>query len=215
MIPRILVALLVAMNLAVAIWWIVREPVPPATVPATEPGIPALRLLGELEPELPAELSAAPVADDAVESCLEIGPFRTRADLRRAFNALMPAVERIQYRETRARSERGFWVLIPAFEDRERALVTARELSARGIADYYVVTAGENENTISLGLFREQANAQERRDAVVALGFPAEIRDRTEEVPHYWIAMAAAPGFDWRARLGGYAGVEAQPIQCQ
>ena len=49
-------------------------------------------------------------------------------------------------------------------------LATARSLAAQGVRDYYVVTAGPGENTVSLGLFREQRNAEARLAEVRALG---------------------------------------------
>src|SRR5690606_13345241 len=133
--------------------------------PATESGVPPLRLLSELEGASSAELAAAPEPASATdERCLEVGPFLTRTDLRRAFNALVPVALRIQFRETEVQSDRGWWVFLPAPESREQALATAPELSARGLRDYYVVTAGANANTVSLGQFRELANAESRRD---------------------------------------------------
>jgi hypothetical protein len=112
-------------------------------------------------------------------------------------------------------TNRGFWVFLPAQGTREAALAAARELSAQGLRDYYVVTAGDQENTISLGLFRDRGNAETRRREVEALGFTPELQERTEEIPNYWIELAGAPDLDWRASLGGYAGVEGRPLPCE
>lgn len=215
MFVRALVLLLLVSNLAVGLWWWLK-PVPQRGLPpATESGVPPLRLLSELEGGSSAELAAAPEPTRASdELCLEVGPFLTRTDLRRAFNALVPVALRIQFREAEVQSDRGWWVFLPAPESREQALATARELSARGLRDYYVVTAGENANTISLGLFRELSNAEQRRDDVRAQGFPADLAPRVEQVPQFWIGMAIAPDTDWRARLGGYTGVDARDIAC-
>jgi len=215
MFVRALVLLLLVSNLAVGLWWWLR-PLPQQVLPpATESGVPPLRLLSEIEGGSSAELAAAPEPSSASgETCLEVGPFLTRTDLRRAFNALVPLALRIQFRETQVQSDRGWWVFLPAPESREQALATARELSARGLRDYYVVTAGENANTISLGLFREFANAEQRREAVRAQGFAADLAPRVEPVTQYWIGLAIPPGADWRARLGGYTGVEARDIAC-
>ena len=62
--------------------------------------------------------------------------------------------------------------------------------------------AGQHEDrTVSLGIFRELENATQRRDAVAALGYAPIIEPRTEQVPEWWIDLATAPGFDWRALL--------------
>lgn len=224
MLPRVLVLLLLVMNVAVASWWALRPLPPPLPPPASsEADIPPLRLLSESDPALvdadagaeAAALSALdlgpPVAD---RQCLQLGPFLTQIDLRRAMNALAPLASRIQFRETREVIRRGFRVFVPSPGSREAALALARRLSRRGITDYYVVTAGDEQNTIALGLFREEANAQTRRQQVLELGFGAEIEPRNEELPQFWIDIDLPIDSDWRAELGGYAGVGSQAIAC-
>lgn len=221
MLPRALFVLLLLMNLGVAAWWMLRTPPPLALPPASEPEIPPLRLLSELEradPDTPVPELAEPrvtSADLASLRCVEIGPFLTQADLRRAVNALTPQAERIQFRETRVLTNRGHWVFLPAQPSREAALAAARELSAKGLRDYYVVTAGERENTISLGLFRDLSNAEQRRDQVRAAGLEPELQPRTDEIPNYWIDLAVQPDVDWRVRLGSYAGIGTQDVPCE
>ena len=56
--------------------------------------------------------------------------------------------------------------------------------------DYYVIPAGEQQNMISLGLFRDQGNAERRRAELVALGFEPKIATRSEDLPLYWIDFA-------------------------
>jgi hypothetical protein len=218
MLLRALVILLIAMNVGVAAWWALRTEPQAGAQPATEPAIPSLQLLSEVEPA-PADDVAEPVGPPQPPPlqrlCMEVGPFLTQADLRRAVNALTPAASRIQFRESRAVIRRGFRVFIPATRDRETALATARQLSARGLRDYYVVTAGEQENTISLGLYRDQGNAQRRRQEVAALGFDVRMEPRNEELPQYWIDLDVAADYDWRSTMGGYAGVGSREIACQ
>lgn len=223
MLARALLLSLLLMNLGVAAWWWLRTPPRSPQPVLIEPGTPALRLLSEAET---TDISAVSAAAEAVgqpllpdgpidQRCLQIGPFLTQADLRRAMNALSPVVSRIQFRESRVLADRGFWVFLPAQETREAALASARELSARGLRDYYVVTAGDRENTISLGLFRDRTNAETRRREVEALGFAPDLQPRTEQIPNYWIELAAGADFDWRQRLGGYAGVKSSTIDCE
>jgi hypothetical protein len=221
MLIRLLVLLLFAMNLGVALWWALKPPPPAPALPAlTEPGIPPLQLLAETE-TTPVEVAAAelvgpPDEEDPLlqRECLQIGPFLTQVDLRRAVNALTPVATRIQFRETRAVLRRGFRVFIASPGSREAALATARELSARGLRDYYVVTAGVEQNTISLGLYRDENNARRRHQEVTALGFPVQLEPRNEDVPNYWIDLELAGEQDWRRTLGGYSGVGSQPIPC-
>jgi hypothetical protein len=180
----------------------------PAKRPATDPGVPELMLLSEREDgsdAASAELASAPesAADLANDQCRTLGPFPTQADTHAAMNVLTPLTKRIRMRETHATQTRGYWVYLPANPSREQALGTARELSAKGVRDYYVVTAGDQQNTISLGLFRDQANAQRRRAEISALGFKPQVNTRTDDTPQYWIdyALAGDEPPDWRSQV--------------
>jgi hypothetical protein len=216
MLLRALILLLLCMNVGVSIWWATHREPPQPVLPATEKGVSSLALLGEAEPpSMPdaAELSTAPEALSANSVCLSIGPFSTPADLRRAMNSLMPNTERIQYREVAAVALRGYRVFLPAAGSRAQALATARALSQHGITDYYVVTAGDQQNTVSLGIFRELENASKRHDAVAALGYDPSIEARTEQAPQWWIDLAAKAEFDWRALVPD-ADLTAEPVPC-
>lgn len=201
MLQRTLLVLLLCMNLGVAAWWAGhRDPAPP-TLPALDANVPRLRLLSEVEkrpaPDA-AELSEAPALLDANAICLSLGPFETPADLRLAMDLLLPKVERIQFREVPAVALRGYRVFLPPAASRADALAVARALSDKGVADYYVVTAGAQQNTISLGSFRDLEKASLRRNALAALGYSPMLEPRTESVSQWWIDLAAAPDVQWQ-----------------
>lgn len=215
---RSLILLLVCMNVGVSAWWALHRDTPATTLPATDSGVSTLTLLSESERRVPtatpmAELAAAPEEIGANTTCQSIGPFATPADLRRAMNVLTPRVTRIQFREVAATSLRGYRVFLPAAGSREQALKTARDLSARGVTDYYVVTAGEQQNTVSLGIFRDLANARARHDEIAAMGYDATVEARTEQTPQWWVEIAAESGFDWRPLLPD-AGLQANSAEC-
>lgn len=218
MILRGLVVLLVCLNLGVAAWWLLhREPAPLAP-PMLEQGVGNLVLLGESEPTpTPDEMDvgAVPVPLPDAPVCLSLGPFGTPAELRAAMGVLTPRVARIQFREVPATQLRGYRVYLAAAGSREAALATARQLAGRGVTDYYVVTAGAQENTVSLGQFRDLGNAEKRRDELGALGFQAVLEPRTEDAAQWWIDLAAEPGLDWRSLLPRPAGIEARDVACQ
>jgi hypothetical protein len=136
--------------------------------------------------------------------------------MRGALNALTPLVARIQYREAHATETRGYWVYLPAQSSREQALAMARQLSTKGVRDYYVVTAGDQQNTISLGLFRDQGNAEKRRNEITALGFAPQVTARTEELPVYWIdyAQDSRTPVNWRSRVPAQGDLRQQPATC-
>ena len=217
MILRSLVVLLACMNLAVAAWWWWHEVPALAAPPPMDAGVGGLVLLGEAEPA-PApdavELAGVPQPMPEQPACLSLGPFETPAELRAAINALTPLVARLQFREVQATAVRGYRVYLPASGSREEALAAARQLAARGLRDYYVVTAGDQQNTVSLGQFNELANAQRRRDEISALGFQVQLEPRTEQATQWWVDIVAEAGTDWAAALGQPEGVQAREARC-
>ncbi len=213
--------LLLAFNIGVAAWLAFGRPAPALAPPPTDPGVTELKLLSERPgppAEQSAELDAAPESRAALASdrCESIGPFPTQADMRVAMQTLTSQVPRIQYREEQAHQSRGFWVYLPALPSRDAALTTARALSAKGVRDYYVVTAGDQQNTISLGLFHDRDNAGRRRAELAALGFNAQLNERVETLPVYWVdfALPPQPGFDWHAWLPGRSDLTTKTVDC-
>ena len=216
MLLRALIVLLACMNIGVASWWLVHRDAQARPLPANEPGIASLTLYSESDHAAESLAPATSVTAPALSAgavCQSLGPFETAATLRTAMDKLLPKVERIQFREVEATELRGYRVFLPAATDHAQALATARALSSKGIADYYVVTAGDQINTVSLGIFRELTNATKRRDEVVALGYNAVVEPRTEPVKQWWIDLAAAQGFDWHAVLGD-APLKAEAAPC-
>ncbi|MEY2169574.1 MULTISPECIES: SPOR domain-containing protein [unclassified Rhodanobacter] len=210
---RLLFVLLIMLNIVAAAWLLLGQPyahVPPAT----DPGVPELHLLSELPaPTTTATVAdsvaapaPAPVAADANAPaelrCLTLGPFATPHDLQQARSALTPLTRRMRSRQEQVAQSHSWWVYLPAPGSRAQALALTRQLAARGLKDYFVVGGGDQPNTISLGLFRDQDNARKRRNDVTAAGFPARITERTESVPQYWLDLVAdRGGFDWRSRI--------------
>ncbi|MFK2904205.1 SPOR domain-containing protein [Dyella ginsengisoli] len=212
---RLLFVLLIALNIAVGAWLVLGQD--DAHVRSvTDPGVPVLHLLTE-RPDLvaaasvaapaavepvaaastdPAPLSAAPstTAKSAAASyrCMALGPFASLQALRSARSKLESQTARSRSRQEQSQQSRGWWVYLPAQASRTQALAQAQRLSDAHIEDYFVVSSGGQPNTISLGLFKDPANARKRRDEVVAAGFPAQMTERVETVPEYWLDVVVA-----------------------
>jgi cell division septation protein DedD len=221
MLARALFLLLLAMNIGAGCWLYFAPQTHATAFASSDPGVTRLVLLSERERPSEAnasELASAPesVADLRNDTCVSIGPFPTQADMRSAINALTPAVARIQYREAHATETRGYWVFLPAQSSREQALAAARQLSSKGVRDYYVVTAGDQQNTISLGLFHDQGNAEKRRNEISQLGFKPEMVARTEELPVYWVDFAqnSHNPVNWRSRVPNQPDLRQQAVTC-
>jgi len=191
---RALFLLLFALNLAAGAWAYWRPASTKPAFTATDEGVPGLVLLSERDAEaMSAAATMAQSASAGLEpgkpavQCAALGPFETQTDLRRGLELLTPQVNRIQFQERSQDTTRGYWVYLPAYSDRDSALKAARQLNSAGVRDYYVVTAGDHENTVSLGLFRDRENALRRQGQISTLGFPVRLEERTEVERKFWI----------------------------
>ncbi|WP_449429492.1 SPOR domain-containing protein [Rhodanobacter umsongensis] len=208
---RLLFVLLSALNIAVGAWLLLGQPYARGGNP-TDPGVAELRLLSEL-PAPPASAAPMPVPATAAAavasaqatsySCLALGPFATPQDLRNARQALAAQAMRMRSRQEQASQTSGWWRICRPAGSRQQALELARQLGAHNFNDYFVVSSGDQPNTISLGVFKDPANARKRRDEVIAAGFPARMSERGDSVPEYWLDLVVADGshFDWRSRI--------------
>lgn len=205
MILRLLFVLLSALNIAVAAWVWLGQPYAPQVAPVTDPGVPALQLLSELPASGPAAAPLATAGDGITTTsalrCLALGPFTTPQDLRSARQVLTAQALRMRSRQEQVAHNSNWWVYLPPAASRAQALESARRLRARNIGDYFVVSVGEQPNSVSLGVFKDPANARRRRDEVAAAGFPARMLERPENVPEYWldVVVADAAQFNWGA----------------
>lgn len=207
---RLLFVCLIAFNIAVGAWLFLGQPYARGGMPS-DPGVSELRLLSELPEPAATSPVRATVSDPAAAvprhtnsyTCLALGPFATPQDLRSARQSLATQAARMRSRQEQTSQTSGWWVYLPAAGSRAQALERARQLGSHNITDYFVVSSGDQSNTVSLGLFKDPANARKRRDEVAAAGFPARMSERGESVPEYWLDLVVAPGtpFDWRSRI--------------
>ena len=165
MITRAIIVLLVCMNLGVAAWWYWHRDPLTTPLPRNEAGVASIPLLGEVK-SLPKVTAVESIAAPRIiaTACISLGPFSTPAALRQAMTELTTHASAIQYREVIATELRGYRVFMPPATDGSGALEMARALSQRGVRDYYIVTVGEQANTVSLGIYRDLENATKRRE---------------------------------------------------
>jgi cell division septation protein DedD len=151
------------------------------------------------------------VTIEAGPRCISIGPFQ---DLSSAAQA--SATLRSAGRESRQRLEQGqlwvgYWVSVPGFAKREDAERAVARLKQNGITDVYISLSGaepESASVVSLGVFKESDRAQRLLAEAKALGFPAQISDRTRAGSVYWVDAdfpSPQPNFDF-STLGAQPG---------
>lgn len=226
---RLLFVLLIALNIAVGAWLLLGQDDVHGRS-ASDPGVPTLKLLSENPPAHAATVPApaastpataaspaasapapplapapAPTPRQTSYTCIALGPFATPVDLRNARTALGSQAARMRSRQEQTTQSTGWWVFLPGGGTRDKALELGRRLAAANVGEYFIVSTGDQSNTISLGLFKDPANARRRRDQVAAAGFPAQMTERTETVPEYWLDVVLSDNgrSDWRNRLHG------------
>ena len=232
---RLLFVLLIALNIAVGAWLLLGQDDvhgraatdagvpelhllserPPAPSSAPPPATPA-STLAAATPSAPAS-SAPPVAPPPAPAtpappprpntytCMALGPFATQTDMRNARAALSSQAARMRQRQEQTTQTTGWWVYLPGGGSRDKALELGRRLAAANVGEYFIVSSGDQSNTVSLGLFKDPANARRRREQVVAAGFPAQMSERSESVAEYWLDVVIADNgrTDWRNRVRG------------
>jgi hypothetical protein len=179
---------------------------PAREIPPLDPDLPLLALVTEL-----GGSATAP----GEELCYTIGPLLSIASQQRAEDRLRPFANAIRARETSADHDRGWWVYLPA-SSRAEAVGLSRELAERGVEDFYVVTSGPLENTVSVGLFENVDNARGRQARIRALGFDVQLEVRRETLAQFWVDYRIGPDerSPWRFIVRSSPGSQHREIPC-
>jgi len=187
MLSRFLLILLVLINILLVGWFMAKPPAADSieapqgstqneTRLVVDPDVIELQLLSETNPNT-----------DFGSICATIGPLGSAVMVRRLRDRLSAYASRIRERQTEARVERGFWVYLSISDSRDAAIEFANQLGSMGINDYFVVTSGEMENAVSLGLYNDLPNAEARQQQLQTLGFNPQLGARREYETRYWL----------------------------
>ncbi len=193
---------------------------PPAKRP--EPGGRSAAVIPTAAPEPPK----APVARSAIQAvetpvpnpptvelaCWELGPFEDEAQL--GTLRLPKEVERLEVRHSRIRVPAGFYVLIPAQKDRKSARAVVRRLKQKGVRDFWLFNAGPLKNAISLGMFKREKNAQQRREEVAKLGFSAEVHARHRTLEGTVLHLKGPKSAAIERKLRSISAGQMRPVVC-
>lgn len=198
---RILFLVLVLANLAFAAWhaWFSGSELPTRPMRSGAPNI-ELYQAESADPSAGADTAAAATTDavagvsNAGRSCVSVGPFPNRVDVEDAVAAL--AARNFDSNQRTAQGEvwLGYWVYLDAIETQSGAVAIVDQLSEAGINEAYVIADGNNGNIISLGVFSEQARAQQRFSDVEALGLVPIVANRSQPGEVFWLDVTARGG---------------------
>lgn len=203
-------------------------PLPPKTA-RSEHGIVLLHeleQLSRLEPAGPAAVvPAPPIAPPdapvreslAVARCYQVGPFASLGETEQAASRLQSyGVHAPGRRSTEEQDQLRYWVLYEA-ADKDVARRAYDSLRSQGMKDLFVMA--NQENTLSLGLFRGRNTARRRVEEVRAMGVAAEIREKYRTRTLYWLDVReprdrALDDPAWADVLSGAAGALQTRVDC-
>lgn len=234
MLLRAAIVMLVMLNLGAAGWWafrpalkaaepavvpeqglrLVREtrvvPVPAEPAPVASPPPAQPPVAGAAPAAAPVQAPAAAPAT-AAAVCLRFGPFADARARDAARTALAGAGVQAVAHDVAARGARGWNVFLPAQPSREAAVAQAEKLKAAGVGDLFVMTTGEEANSIALGRFSSEAGARRRLAELQGKGVQAQAAPVGGTPAQAWLD-ARLPAEVTRASLARIA--PSQPLDC-
>ena len=100
-------------------------------------------------------------------------------------------------RDTTEKQKTRFWVYLPPYPSRQKAVDEAEKLAALGVEDYFVISDGRSDNAISLGIFNNKSDSDHRIKEINALGYTPKVEVSSEEVSVFWVDTQTTQKVDW------------------
>lgn len=236
MFARATVVLLIALNLGVGLWWLLRPEPAPRVPPDPPAGVPRLQLLAEATPQArdtaaqaadaapAADAPLVELADDAAQgdaaaattatACHRLGPFADDAAVVQAREVLGRAdVRRLAVHVPAPSTARGWRVLLPAQADRAAAQAVTARLTAAGFTDHFIL-GGNDANAVALGRFGSEEGARRHAAALQAAGFPAQAEPLGGGDGRRWLDIEVDAGFALDAAQRATGAPQATALDC-
>ncbi|MES9851603.1 MAG: hypothetical protein ABW170_07210 [Candidatus Thiodiazotropha sp. L084R] len=179
---------------------------------------PVVEVLSQSE-DVPVDPQTVAIPEFAPR-CAMVGYVETRSaaekiSVRLRVMGLKPELQS----ETR-NEQAGYWVLIPQQSTRREAVNIAKRLEESGVSDLWRFTSGELVHAISLGLFRDEVRAGDRKREIDALGFNSVVQPRYREKTKYWLSYQANdPAIisdqDWSDLVNDFPELVSKAIECR
>ena len=125
-------------------------------------------------------------------ACYSLGPFEKDKEANSTLSKLQKLGLSVKKRYETRRELTGFWVYIPPLPSRADAQKVVSILKRRGVKDYLIVSTGVKKNAISLGFFRTQEGAQQRKTHMQTLGLAPVMDDSYKESSGFWLDFSSS-----------------------
>lgn len=126
------------------------------------------------------------------DACYSLGPFEKDKVANSAFSELQELGLNVKKRYETRRELTGFWVYIPPLPSRADARKVVSILKGRGVKDYLIVPSGVKKHAISLGFFRTQEGAQQRKTHMQTLGLAPVMDESYKESSGFWLDFTSS-----------------------
>ncbi len=159
----------------------------------------------KLEPAIPAV-------------CLMVGPFKEEVTGRQVLSRLAALDIHPKIEAIKVPGKPNYWVHIPPQTSRKVAIKLLRELQAKKI-DSFLITEGELENGISLGIFTKLASAEKVSSSRNEQGYAAQVLTMSGSRSELWAVFDAEQSVKfsdalWEKTREGNAGLERRKNYC-
>lgn len=153
------------------------------TVPSTLPS--------RLESDVSPEVSSLPVGAEQqgdVQLCTLLGPYLQPSEAKAVLGRLAALQIQAKYVALQVDGNPDYWVYLRPEPTKDLAIAKLRELQGKKI-DSFLIPQGDLTNGISLGIFDSQENAEKHRQAVVQLGYDAQLKTNSRSYLENWVAI--------------------------
>ena len=130
--------------------------------------------------------------------CVSLGPFRQRKEAEKLMAKMVKKGVKPALRTAKVREPSAYWVYLPPYPSREKAVEAVDRLEALGFDDYFIVGDAKYNNAISLGLFSRKKGSKQRVADLKEMGFEAKVETRYAENDVYWVDYASHGEIDWK-----------------
>lgn len=188
--------------LLLAFYWQKQDRMGVATVTALD--IPSesrqLQLVTELPAPLP-ELRERRVQNGRPVLCYVAGPFAEELDARHllARSSALGFSGTISYLDVAGDQPMEYWVYVPPRASREESMRVLRELQTRKI-DSYIITQGDLNEGVSIGLFRNRESAYGLQKRVEGFGVPVVVKEMNNSRREFWVQLKEVSQLSERMR---------------
>jgi hypothetical protein len=147
-----------------------------------------IRLLRE-SADIAQQIPAGSPVNAGEASCITLGEFNERLQAESVEQRLVSMSIAVSLLEQNVSAGIDYWVYLPPLASSQASLRQLRELQGRMI-DSYLITEGDLENGISLGIFPRSSSAEAIIEQLRVAGYEPQMRELQRTHRTFWVQIA-------------------------